>query len=76
MDYTHLTTTLHKGVTYLTTRKNSDKTRFKKFREYIPLLVKEIPQGSDDNLSFEYEIKKVLNGMIRHHLLRRCWLSQ
>ena len=26
--------------------------------EYIPLLVKEIPQGSDDNLSFEYEIKK------------------
>ena len=26
--------------------------------EYIPLLVKEIPQGSDDYLSFEYEIKK------------------
>jgi len=25
--------------------------------EYIPLLVKEIPKGSDDNLSFTYEIK-------------------
>ena len=26
--------------------------------EYIPLLVKEIPKGSDDNLSFTYEIKE------------------
>ena len=25
--------------------------------EYIPLLVKEIPEGSDDNLSFTYELK-------------------
>ena len=25
--------------------------------EYIPALVKEIPQGSDDNLSFKYELK-------------------
>ena len=26
--------------------------------DYIPYLVKEIPQGSEDNLSFEYEIKE------------------
>ena len=25
--------------------------------EYIPILVKEIPKGSDDNLSFSYELK-------------------
>jgi peptide/nickel transport system substrate-binding protein len=26
--------------------------------KYIPILVKEIPKGSDDNLSFDYEIKE------------------
>ena len=57
MVYTRLMTILFREVIYLITlRKTLIKLDLESL-EYIPLLVKKILEGSDDNLSFTYEIK-------------------